>query len=73
MTTLRPFRCTDLFKLNQINMDPLTETYGLSFYLNYLAVWPEYFKVMESPSGRLMGYIMGKSEARCSPKSHTYL
>ena len=64
MTTLRPFRCTDLFKLNQINMDPLTETYGLSFYLNYLAVWPEYFKVIESPSGQLMGYIMGKSEAR---------
>ena len=64
MSTLRPFRCADLFKFNQINFDPLTETYGLPFYLNYLAVWPEYFKVYESPSGKLMGYIMGKSEAR---------
>ena len=64
MTTLRAFRCEDLFKINQINLDPLTETYGLPFYLNYLALWPEYFKVQQSPSGKLIGYIMGKSEAR---------
>lgn len=44
------------------NLDPLTETYGLSFYTQYLAHWPEYFQVAESPSGEIMGYIMGKSE-----------
>lgn len=38
------------------NLDPLTETYGLSFYLQYLAHWPEYFQVAESPSGEIMGY-----------------
>ena len=62
MTTLRQFTCDDLFRFNGINLDPLTEMYGLSFYLQYLARWPEYFMVAESPSGTLMGYIMGKSE-----------
>jgi N-terminal acetyltransferase B complex catalytic subunit len=45
-----------------VNLDPLTETYGLAFYLQYLAHWPEYFQVAESPSGQIMGYIMGKAE-----------
>ncbi|UYV74595.1 NAA20 [Cordylochernes scorpioides] len=44
------------------NLDPLTETYGLAFYLQYLSHWPEYFQVAEAPNGDLMGYIMGKSE-----------
>ena len=26
--------------------------------------WPEYFQVAESPSGKIMGYVMGKSEVR---------
>uniref|UniRef100_A0A8D3A5Q0 N-alpha-acetyltransferase 20 n=1 Tax=Scophthalmus maximus TaxID=52904 RepID=A0A8D3A5Q0_SCOMX len=62
MTTLRPFTCDDLFKFNNINLDPLTETYGIPFYLQYLAHWPEYFIVAEAPGGELMGYIMGKAE-----------
>ncbi|XP_006930054.1 N-alpha-acetyltransferase 20 isoform X2 [Panthera pardus] len=44
------------------NLDPLTETYGIPFYLQYLAHWPEYFIVAEAPGGELMGYIMGKAE-----------
>merc|ERR1711934_576748 len=62
MTTLRQFTCDDLFRFNPINLDPLTETYGVGFYLQYLARWPEYFLVAESPGGDLMGYIMGKAE-----------
>lgn len=62
MTTIRQFTCDDLFLFNNVNLDPLTETYGLSFYLQYLAHWPEYFQVAESPSGDIMGYIMGKAE-----------
>jgi len=62
MTTLRQFTCDDLFKFNGINLDPFTETYGIGFYLQYLARWPEYFLVAESPAGDLMGYIMGKAE-----------
>lgn len=38
------------------NLDPLTETYGLSFYMQYLTQWPEYFQVAESPDGTIMGY-----------------
>lgn len=62
MTTIRPFTCDDIFTFNNVNLDPLTETYGLAFYLQYLAHWPEYFQVAESPSGQIMGYIMGKAE-----------
>ncbi|XP_072032073.1 N-alpha-acetyltransferase 20-like [Amphiura filiformis] len=62
MTTIRPFTCEDLFKFNNVNLDPLTETYGVPFYLQYLAHWPEYFQVCESPTGEIMGYIMGKAE-----------
>ena len=56
MCTLRPFVCSDMFKFNGVNLDPLTETYGLSFYMQYLAHWPEYFQICESPSGEIMGY-----------------
>ena len=37
MTTVRPFTCRDLFKYNNVNVDPLTETYNLPFYLLYLS------------------------------------
>jgi len=62
MTTIRPFRCEDLFRFNNVNLDPLTETYGLPFYTQYLAHWPEYFQVLESPTGQIMWYIMAKAE-----------
>lgn len=45
-------------------MDPLTETYGLSFYTQYLAHWPEYFQVAESPSGEIMGYSKSKKNPK---------
>jgi len=54
--------CSDLLKINEINLDPLTETYGMPFYMQYLAHWPEYFNVAVAPNGDLMGYIMGKAE-----------
>ncbi|XP_023341434.1 N-alpha-acetyltransferase 20 [Eurytemora carolleeae] len=62
MTTLRQFTCDDLFRFNPVTLDPLTEIYGLGFYLQYMARWPELFMVAESSSGDIMGYIMGKSE-----------
>ncbi|KAJ3102471.1 N(alpha)-acetyltransferase 20, NatB catalytic subunit [Phlyctochytrium planicorne] len=62
MTTIRRFVASDLFKFQNINLDPLTETYQISFYLQYLAQWPDYFVMAESPSGARMGYIMGKAE-----------
>ncbi|CAG9462903.1 unnamed protein product [Pedinophyceae sp. YPF-701] len=62
MTTLRRFKCNDLFSFNAVNLDSLTETYNLQFYLQYLAQWPEYCVMAEGPGGRSMGYILGKVE-----------
>lgn len=30
--------------------------YAIPFYMQYLAHWPEYFQVAESPTGEIMGY-----------------
>eukprot|EP00803_Ostreobium_quekettii_P002232 evm.model.scf_1004.2 EVM.evm.TU.scf_1004.2 scf_1004:22480-23007(-) len=65
MTTLRRFRCDDLFRFNNVNLDKLTETYNLPFYLQYLARWPGMCLVAEAPTGgRIQGYIIGKAEGR---------
>ncbi|KAI3422027.1 N(alpha)-acetyltransferase 20, NatB catalytic subunit [Globodera pallida] len=64
MTTYRPFEPFDLFRVSTVNLDPLTETYGLPFYLHYLINWPEYFMVAEHLTDDVMGYIMGKAEGR---------
>uniref|UniRef100_A0A7S2E1Y2 N-acetyltransferase domain-containing protein n=1 Tax=Helicotheca tamesis TaxID=374047 RepID=A0A7S2E1Y2_9STRA len=64
MTTLRRFEMNDLFKFNNINLDVLTETYNMPFYLQYMSHWPESFTVAEAPDGSLMGYMLGKSEGR---------
>mmetsp|Transcript_28724 Transcript_28724/g.39692 ORF Transcript_28724/g.39692 Transcript_28724/m.39692 type:complete len:175 (+) Transcript_28724:257-781(+) len=62
MTTIRRFTCDDLFTFNDVNMDVLTETYNMHFYLQYMARWPEYYQLAEGPGGHTMGYIMGKAE-----------
>ncbi|EDQ89790.1 uncharacterized protein MONBRDRAFT_16627 [Monosiga brevicollis MX1] len=62
MTTLRPFKADDLWAFNRVNLDPLTETYHMTFYLQYMYTWPEYFTVAESAAGTLMAYVMGKAE-----------
>ena len=64
MTTLRAFRADDLFRFNHINLDPLTETYNIPFYLSYLCTWPSLCAALEDPNGRLMGYILGKAEGK---------
>lgn len=56
MSSLRPFTALDLFRFNATNLDPLTENYDISFYLNYLARWPTYFYAVENAGGRIMGY-----------------
>ncbi|PQE15983.1 putative N-acetyltransferase 5 protein [Rutstroemia sp. NJR-2017a WRK4] len=63
MTTLRPFSALDVLRFNPTNLDPLTETYDLSFYFSYLARWPHLFTVALSPSSTITGYIMGKTES----------
>src|SRR5271170_4580839 len=50
MSELRRFRAQDLFSFNPVNLDRLTETYNLSFYLSYMATWPDLFLVQHAPS-----------------------
>ena len=56
MTSIKPFEAHDLLKFNFVNFDPLTETYGMSFYMTYLARWPEYFQKIVNVNGDIMGY-----------------
>lgn len=46
----------DLLKFNPCNLDHLTETYGIGFYLDYFRQWPRLCKVIESPSGQIEAY-----------------
>lgn len=56
MTTFRRFRPDDVNKFSKCNLDPLTETYELSFYLQYYAKWPSLFQVCEDAEGNIVGY-----------------
>jgi len=62
MVSLSPFTCRDMLRFNEVNVDPFTETYGISFYMSYMARWPEYFIKAEDMDENIVGYIMGKSE-----------
>ncbi|KAK9320695.1 acyl-CoA N-acyltransferase [Lipomyces orientalis] len=64
MTSLRPFHATDLFRVNEVNLDVLTENYHISFYLSYLAQWPTLFFSTVNSQGDITGYMMGKTEGR---------
>ncbi|KAL1883002.1 hypothetical protein VTK73DRAFT_524 [Phialemonium thermophilum] len=63
MANFRRFRPDDLNNLSKCNLDPFTETYDLSFYLQYYAKWPSLFQVAEDQDGNIIGYIMGKLES----------
>lgn len=56
MATFRRFRPDDVNKFSKCNLDPLTETYELSFYLQYFAKWPSLFQVCEDMDGNIVGY-----------------
>ncbi|KAG5374699.1 hypothetical protein IGI04_039295 [Brassica rapa subsp. trilocularis] len=62
MTTIRRFSCNDLLRFTSVNLDHLTETFNMSFYMTYLARWPDYFHVAEGPGNRVM--VMGKVEGQ---------
>ncbi len=56
MANFRRFVPSDLNKLSKCNLDPLTETYELSFYMQYYAKWPSLFQVAEDQDGNIIGY-----------------
>ena len=77
MSELRRFRATDLFTFNPINLDRLTETYNLSFYLSYMATWPDLFLVQHAPGSTTIsgpttgGVSSGSATVRSSSGSTT--
>lgn len=64
MTSLRPFQATDLFDLNAVNLDPLTENFNIGFYLEYLTTWPSLFFKSVEVGDVNSGYMMGKTEGK---------
>ena len=62
MTSTRPFQMNDLFRFNNVNLDVLTETYNMPFYLQYMSTSPELFTVATAPDGSITGYMLGKAE-----------
>lgn len=56
MSTLRQMKPADLLNFAPCNLDPLTETYHLGFYLEYLAKWPFLCFVLEGLDGHIEGY-----------------
>lgn len=79
MTTIQPFEASDLFKLNNVNLDILTENFPMEFYLEYLILWPSlFFKSKEATvntditNHSLSGYMMGKTEGKAA-EWHTHI
>jgi len=64
MTTIRRFHACDLFRFNNVNLDDLTETYNLPYYMQYMSRWPAFFVLAEAPGDHIIGYLMGKAEGQ---------
>lgn len=56
MATIRPMRPDDLLRISATNLDHLTETYNIGFYLEYLTKWPELCQIIEGIDGEIEGY-----------------
>ncbi|CEP60339.1 peptide alpha-N-acetyltransferase complex B subunit NAT3 LALA0_S01e08482g [Lachancea lanzarotensis] len=71
MTTIQPFEATDLLRLNNVNLDSLTENFPIEFYLEYLILWPGLFFESQELTKRdktgqceISGYMMAKTEGK---------
>jgi N-terminal acetyltransferase B complex catalytic subunit len=49
-------RPNDLLLISCTNLDHLTETYNIGFYMEYLTKWPELCQVIEGIDGKIEGY-----------------
>ncbi|EDO18327.1 hypothetical protein Kpol_1039p76 [Vanderwaltozyma polyspora DSM 70294] len=79
MSTIQPFEATDLFKLDNINLDILTENFPVEFYMEYLILWPDlFFKSLETTidsqvnNNNISGYMMAKTEGKAH-EWHTHI
>ncbi|CAI5757453.1 unnamed protein product [Candida verbasci] len=68
MTSIKPFQIDDLFAIDPVNLDPLTENFNISFYTSYLIDHPNLFYKSIEPNNEISGYMMGKIEGQLSKK-----
>lgn len=66
MSSIRPMTPLDLLKFNPCNLDHLTETYNIGFYLDYFSKWPQLCKVLESKDGEIEAYSTSFSHTHTS-------
>ncbi|KAL9058455.1 MAG: hypothetical protein Q9162_001751 [Coniocarpon cinnabarinum] len=71
MTSLSRLKPTDIYLFADCNLDPLTETYNIGYYLDYMAKWPSCCFVMKNTSGMVEGYLLGKLESSPPPNAPT--
>lgn len=60
MASIRPMAAMDLLKISSTNLDHLTETYNVGFYMEYLTKWPDLCRVIEGHDGKIEGYSKHK-------------
>ncbi|KAH8726787.1 acyl-CoA N-acyltransferase [Phaeosphaeriaceae sp. PMI808] len=72
MASIRLMRPNDLLRISTTNLDHLTETYNIGFYMDYLTKWPELCQVIEGIDGKIEGYILGKLESSPYDPPGTY-
>lgn len=65
MSFVRPMSPMDLLKFNPCNLDHLTETYNIGFYLEYFTKWPSLCKVIESEDGEIEAYSKRSTAVLC--------
>lgn len=66
-------RPNDLLRISTTNLDHLTETYNIGFYLEYLTKWPELCQVIEGVDGEIEGYSMLFPTVQILPRKRTML
>ena len=79
MTSIKPFQLEDLFTINPVNLDPLTENFNISFNSQYLTQWPNlFYKSVEHTTSDAItttsGYMMAKIEGQLlKMEYHTHI
>jgi N-terminal acetyltransferase B complex catalytic subunit len=52
----------DLLKLNDVNLDSLTENFSPDFYMEYLLLYSYFCYTVECEDGTIGGYLIGKPQ-----------
>ncbi|XP_017047761.2 N-alpha-acetyltransferase 20 [Drosophila ficusphila] len=73
MTSFREICFNDLFKINSLVFDALTEVYSLKFFVKHLMEFPGLSQIAEAPDGRRVGYIFGDYKAKQNEEPHGHV